>query len=560
MGAVRTQGTASVLTPPRALIDAAPVGAISVDRGGTIQEWNAAAERLFGWARPEVVGRVLSTVLKDEHGEPFADTVRGVSLIGAELRVRTRSGDLVDVAVWTAPLGAIEDSFDGYVVIVADIAERKRLEAERTRRVRQEAERAEAQARLQQLTFLAEASSDLSSSLDLEATQRRVAAVAVPEMADWCTLHLLQPDGTIATVATAAADPALEGALEELQRRYAPSQLGVSPGSRALRAGRPFLVSDVTHKWLARTAVDEAHLRLLERLGPRSTMGVPLIARGRIIGAMTFVSQTPRRRYDTASLALAEALARRCALAIDNAHLHAQTREALRARETFLSVASHELGGPLARLKLYTEVLQLAQSREDLDDALLKRALASIQRATSRLAGITQDLLDVARWQAGDLPLSPTRLDFRKLVRDVVRGYQDHVERRVLLKVARGRHTVIADAGRLEQVCENLLDNAFKYSPDGGDVYVEVRSEVGGVLLRVRDQGIGIPAGAADMIFEPFGRAANAERRSVPGMGLGLYVCRSIVERHGGRVWAESPGEQQGSTLSVWLPGAPVRA
>ena len=536
MGAVRTQGTASVLTPPRALIDAAPVGAISVDRGGTIQEWNAAAERLFGWARPEVVGRVLSTVLKDEHGEPFADTVRGVSLIGAELRLRNRSGDLLDVAVWTAPLGAIEDRFDGYVVIVADIAERKRL------------------------TFLAEASSDLSSSLDLEATQRRVAAVAVPEMADWCTLHLLQPDGTIATVATAAADPALEGALEELQRRYAPSQLGVSPGSRALRAGRPFLVSDVTHKWLARTAVDEAHLRLLERLGPRSTMGVPLIARGRIIGAMTFVSQTPRRRYDTASLALAEALARRCALAIDNAHLHAQTREALRARETFLSVASHELGGPLARLKLYTEVLQLAQSREDLDDALLKRALASIQRATSRLAGITQDLLDVARWQAGDLPLSPTRLDFRKLVRDVVRGYQDHVERRVLLKVARGRHTVIADAGRLEQVCENLLDNAFKYSPDGGDVYVEVRFEAGGVLLRVRDPGIGIPASAADMIFEPFGRAANAERRSVPGMGLGLYVCRSIVERHGGRVWAESPGEQQGSTLSVWLPGAPVRA
>ncbi|TME43627.1 MAG: PAS domain S-box protein [Chloroflexi bacterium] len=163
MGAVRTQGTASVLTPPRALIDAAPVGAISVDRGGTIQEWNAAAERLFGWARPEVVGRVLSTVLKDEHGEPFADTVRGVSLIGAELRLRNRSGDLVDVAVWTAPLGAIEDSFDGYVVIVADIAERKRLEAERTRRLREEAERAEAQARLRQLTVLAEASSDLRS-------------------------------------------------------------------------------------------------------------------------------------------------------------------------------------------------------------------------------------------------------------------------------------------------------------------------------------------------------------------------------------------------------------
>lgn len=560
MEAVGTKGTASVLAPPRALIDAVPVGAISVDRGGMIRDWNAAAERLFGWARPEVVGRVLSTIISDERGEPFADTVRDGSLSGAEVRVRTRGGDLVDVAVWTAPLGAGEDSFDGSIVILADIAERKRLDAERTRRQREEAERAEAQARLRQLTFLAEASSDLSSSLDLDATLRRVAAVAIPELADWCTLHLLEPDGTIATVARAAADPALEGALEELQRRYAPSHHGLSPSSRALRAGRPFLVSDVTHKWLASTAVDEAHLRLLERLGPLSTMGVPLIAGSRIIGAMTFVSRTPGRRYDTASLALAEALARRCALAIDNARLHAQTREALRARETFLSVASHELGGPLARLKLYTEVLHLARSRQDLDDALLKRALGSIQRATSRLAGITQDLLDVARWQTGDLPLSPTRLDFGKLVREVVRGYQDHVQRRVQLKVARGRHMVVADAGRLEQVCENLLDNAFKYSPDGGDVYVEVRSEAGGVLLQIRDCGIGIPAGAADMIFEPFERAANAERRSVAGMGLGLYICRTIVERHGGRVWAESPGEQQGSTLSVWLPGARARA
>jgi PAS domain S-box-containing protein len=549
-----------VLAQPRAPIDALPVAAIGVDREGTIVEWNATAERQFGWARPEVEGRALSDVLTNEHGEPLADVVRGGSLSGAEVRVRTRSGGLVDVALWTSPRRATTERFDGLMVIAADIAERKRLEAERTRRARKEAERAEAQARLRQLTFLADASGDLSSSLDLDATLRRVAAVAVPELADWCTLHLLQPDGVIATVAGASADPSLEGALEELQRRYAPTQHGLSPSSRALRFGRSFLVPEVTHRWLARTAVDEAHLRLLERLSPLTTMGVPLIARGRVIGAMTFVSRTPGRRYDAGSLALAEALARRCALAIDNARLHAQTRDALRARETFLSVASHELGGPLARLKLYTEVLQLARSRQDLDDALLKRALASIQRATNRLAGITQDLIDVARWQGGDISLNATRLDFGKLVREVVRGYQDHVEPPVQLKVGRGRHMVVADAGRLEQVCENLLDNSFKYSPDGGDVYAEVRSEGGGVLLQVRDQGIGIPAGAADLIFEPFERAANAERRSVPGMGLGLYICRSIVERHGGRIWAESPGEQLGTTVSVWLPGARDRA
>jgi signal transduction histidine kinase len=287
-------------------------------------------------------------------------------------------------------------------------------------------------------------------------------------------------------------------------------------------------------------------------------MGVPLIARNRTIGAMTFASMTPGRRYDAASLALADALGRRCALAIDNAHLHAQTRDALRARETFLSVASHELGGPLARLKLHTEVMELARSRHALDDALLERSLGSIQRATNRLTAITQDLLDIARWRGGGLPLRPFRLDFGKLVREVVRAFQDRVDRhhRLVLHISRGRHAVLVDAARLEQVCENLLDNAFKYSPDGGDVHVTVRSEAGGVLLQVSDQGIGISAGAGDAIFEPFGRAENAERRGVPGMGLGLYVCRTIVERHGGRIWAESPGDRQGTTVNVWLPGA----
>src|SRR5207302_3011771 len=156
----------------------------------------------------------------------------------------------------TAPLGAIEDSFDGYVVIVADIAERKRLDAERTRRVREEAERAEAQARLRQLTFLAEASSDLSSSLDLEATQRRVAAVAVPEMADWCTLHLLQPDGTIATVATAAADPALEGALEELNDATRPPSLACLRAlERCAPAARSWYPTSPTSGWRARLSM-----------------------------------------------------------------------------------------------------------------------------------------------------------------------------------------------------------------------------------------------------------------------------------------------------------------
>src|SRR5262249_9998945 len=113
---------------------------------------------------------------------------------------------------------------------------------------------------------------------------------------------------------------------------------------------------------------------------------------------------------------------------------------------------------------------------------------------------------------------------------------------------------VVADADRIEQVLDNLLDNAVKYSPGGGVICVQVSAHSGGWLVRVLDDGIGIPASMCDQIFEPFGRASNSTARGLPGMGLGLYICRQIAEAHGGRVWADSPGENEGAAVHLWLP------
>lgn len=544
-----------------ALISASPVAVISIDQQGLIKEWNPAAERVLGWQRSEVLGRDISMLLADQQGHfPSSPLLAGSTFDGVEMRLRTRQKHLVTVSMWSAPLRNQHGNIDGSLVIAADITERKRLESERARHLREEAARAETQAVLDQFTFLANATGDLSISLDLDATLQRAASVAVPKLADWCTLHLVSDLGTIETMARAVADPSLESMVNELQEHYPPSPGGLSPGAAALSSGEPVVVSRVTREWLASTATDEHHLALLERLGPRSVMGLPLIAREHVIGAMTFVSVMPDRHYDAASLAVAAALARRCALAIDNARLHRQTRDALRARETFLSVASHELRAPLARLNAHAEVLQLAHAQHAVDDALLTRSLNGIQRATTRLTTMIQDLLDTARWRGEEPWIHPTRADVGKLVREFVAGYRERLaaNQRLTLRVARGRHVAMVDVGRMEQVYENLLDNAFKYSPAGGSVEVAVCSERGGVLVQVQDAGMGLPSGATEVIFEPFGRASNALQRSISGIGLGLYICRAIVERHGGRIWASSPGEQQGTTMSVWLPGAHV--
>ena len=168
----------------------------------------------------------------------------------------------------------------------------------------------------------------------------------------------------------------------------------------------------------------------------------------------------------------------------------------------------------------------------------------------------------MARLRGGQLPLALATLDPAALVGEAVaRAREGLGERhRLTLDVAEGLSPVVADAARLEQVLANLLDNAAKYSPEGGAIAVTVRPAGGGVQIGVRDEGIGLPTGSAEAIFAPFGRAANAERRRLPGLGLGLYISRGIVTRHGGQLWAESAGEGRGTTFHLWLPaGAEAR-
>jgi signal transduction histidine kinase len=414
------------------------------------------------------------------------------------------------------------------------------------------AERERAERRLR---FLADASSHLAASLDYETTLERVAWLAVPALADWCVVDVLEDDGEIRRVEVAHADSSRSAEAAQL-RGYPPDRRAAEGIARVLRTGVPELVREVTEGRLPATTRDAQHQEIVQGLGARSLMRVPLLARGRTLGVISLISTDASRRYTATDLALAEELGRRCAVAVDNARLYAESQQAIRARDEFLSIASHELRTPLTGIKGYAQILLRAQIRGQLDDDRLERSLVTIDEAADRLTALVDDLLDVSRIRTGHLPLRLSTVDLVTTLSEVTTRYQDHAgeQHTVIIELPDTPVEATVDVDRLEQVVTNLLSNAVKYSPTGGEVRLTMVGGDGGALVQVTDSGIGLPPDSLEAIFQPFGRAANATRRSLPGMGLGLYICRTLVERQGGRIWATSGGEDRGTTFGFWLP------
>lgn len=232
----------------------------------------------------------------------------------------------------------------------------------------------------------------------------------------------------------------------------------------------------------------------------------------------------------------------------------AQVR-AVRARDEFLSIAAHELRTPVTGIAMGAQLLARRVARGDVDGGRIERVVETIYKETGRLSALTDELLDVSRLQGGGLPLVAEPVDVAAIARDVAdRSGHRNPGRTVQLFGTDEPAIVPGDAIRLDQVFTNLVDNAHKYSPNGGAVSLRIERDDEGVLASVHDDGIGIPPHELVEIFEPFKRAANATKRQLPGLGLGLHICRQIVERHGGRIWAESGAAHSGTTFYVRLP------
>jgi len=401
------------------------------------------------------------------------------------------------------------------------------------------------------LAFLAEASKILSSSLDYQHTLRTVAQLAVPRIADWCAVDMRTGPRTVELLAIAHVDPEKTRWAEELRQRD-PVDLERPVGlAKVLLTGQPEFYPEITDALLVATAKDERTLELARSLGFSSAMIVPLVAHETTIGAITFVAAESGRHYAAADLRMAEELASRAALAIQNSRLYGASQQAVAVRDDFISAASHELRTPVTSLKIYTQVLQRQAERRG--DEHTGGQLRKMQAQIDRLAVLIGDLLDVSKIEAGKLELRHELIDLRRLTDEVVEAIQATTTKHQIVVEGTVSRPVVGDGERLGQVLTNLLTNAVKYSPQADRIGVRLVETAGRAIVEVEDFGIGIEPEHLDQIFDRFYRVTSEDEKTFPGLGMGLYISHEIVRRHGGMMEVTSV-KGSGTVFRVTLP------
>jgi PAS domain S-box-containing protein len=468
---------------------------IATDAEGHVAFMNPVAEELTGWIESDARGRsldevfpIFSELTRKPVESPVTKVLREGTVVGLANHtvLRSKRGHETPIDDSGAPIRSEDGRVLGVVLVFRDATQEKHDRA--------------------RSDFLAKAGEALASSLDYQATLAMVARLAVPALADGCTVDLLE--------------------------------LASSPA--------------VAHSVLAHAE-------------PQS-MVVPLRAGGRTFGTMTFVYSESGRRYSQDDLAFAEDFARRAAMAIENARALKEAKDAResertlrheaelgsRAKDEFLATVSHELRTPLNAILGWSVVLRSRKPEAEVD-----RALGIIERNARAQAKLIDDVLDLSRIISGKLALNlgPTNVaEAIAAAIETVTPAAQAKEIEIRPDTVDASLTITADGGRMQQIVWNLLSNAVKFTPRGGVVTVDAGRDGSDVLVRVRDTGEGIPPEALRIIFEPFQQADASTTRRHGGLGLGLSIVRQIVAAHGGTVRASSEGPGKGATFEVRLP------
>jgi PAS domain S-box-containing protein len=527
----------------RALVESSDDAIISKDLQGTITSWNRAAERMFGYSAPEAIGQSIRMIIpaerQDEETAVLDRIARGETIEHYETIRCRKNGTCLPVSLTVSPIRN-DDRVVGASKIARNITDRKQAEAAADRERRH-------------ALFLATMAEALAKSLDYEKTLASLATLAVPSIADWSAVDIVQHNAEIARVAVAHVDPAKIDLARQVQQRYENPSAPHSV-TQVIRTRTPAVISDITDEMIVTAARgDTERISLVRSLGLKSYICVPLAAGGRVLGALTLVTAESGRRYSAVDLRFAEDVASRAALAVDNARSYEQLQRANRLKDQFLATLSHELRTPLNAILGYARMVSGGMITGD----KRLRAVETIERNATTLTQMVEDILDVSRIVSGKMRLNVQPVELPLVLHEAVETITpaaDAKRIRINAVVDPQVGPISGDPDRLRQIVWNLLSNAVKFTPKGGQVQLRLERVNSSVEITVSDTGIGIAPEFIPHMFERFRQADSSITRQETGLGLGLAIVRDLVEMHGGTVYASSTGLGTGATFRVRLP------
>lgn len=401
--------------------------------------------------------------------------------------------------------------------------------------------------------FLYEASKILSSTLDYNITLAIVASLVVTNIADFCLIDITEGE-EMKRLAARVADPKKQKLAEKFFN-FPPDPRNKQAIYEAAEIGRPIIIKEATEKWLKTVSKIKEEREIVKKLKLKSFIFAPLRSRGKIVGVMTIASSQDGFYYTEEDSYFMEELASRIGIAVDNSKLFSEAQDALRTRDEFLSIASHELKTPLTSILLNLQLLlQKIQSSSDhrVDSSEIIKAIESSERQSYRLSKMINDLLNVSLMSTGKLQLEKEKIELSSIIDDLLLRFEIQFNK-AHMKVnykKNGSVTGLFDKVRLEQVFSNLISNAIKYG-DKKPIHITLEKTKNKAIVKIRDKGIGVKKDEQIRIFERFRRAVSD--KDIKGLGVGLYISQQIVQAHGGNISvASTPGK--GSTFTVELP------
>ena len=506
----------------RALFEQASDGIFVADLDGRYVDVNDAGCRMLGYSRDEIIGKTIMDLIRPEDVERLqinkSRMLKGSVEVG-EWLLRHKEGTNLPVEVSAKFLP--DGRWQGFV---RDISERKRAEKEQH--------------------LLAEVGSVLAT-IDFEEALTNIAQVAVRDLADICIIDLVESDGRMRRVRAACRDPANAFISDAIMGRENVEKPPPPIAMDAIR--RPWLVTEVTPSVMRNWFSGENAVRAVQSTSPGSAMLVPLSAHGTHLGMLLLISSGSSRKFGSRDLRLAEAIAQRAALSIENALLYRKAMEATRQRDEMLGIVAHDLRNPLQIISTNAGIL-----RRDASERTSEQA-KDIGNAVKRMNRLIQDLLDVTRMEAGHLSLRPERLAVPEFITDLL-DTQSALASSAGLELRAALPPDLPDAwadrDRLNQIFENLVGNAIKFSKPGGRITLGAQMEGNEIVFSVADTGAGIAEADFEHIFDRFWQAPKAKRR---GAGLGLAIVKGLVQAHSGRIWVRSV-VGNGSTFFFTVP------